>query len=244
MEFLELKDISEQYMELINPISAEKVLAAGKALGLQPGHRVIDFGCGFGEALALWGRHYGISGVGIDIRPYAAERARQKMAALNLPIEIICGSAADYPFEPHTFDAAVCLGATFIWDGFGPTAHHLKTALRPGGKAAIGEVYWRTAHVPPEYARRQQTIPTEAELLPLIRQEGYHLETVIRASQDDWDRYESGNWVGLLRWLEANPNHPDRPQVQQFLHTTQDEYFRYGREFFGWAIYLLCPTSS
>ncbi len=34
MEFLDLKDISERYMELINPFSPEKVLRVGEVLKL------------------------------------------------------------------------------------------------------------------------------------------------------------------------------------------------------------------
>ena len=29
-------------------------------------------------------------------------------------IEIVCGNAAEYPFEPHTFDAAVCIGPSAL----------------------------------------------------------------------------------------------------------------------------------
>lgn len=35
MNFLELKDISERYLELVNPVSPEKVLTVGRVLGLQ-----------------------------------------------------------------------------------------------------------------------------------------------------------------------------------------------------------------
>jgi len=53
MEFLDLKNISERYLELVNPTSPKKILAVGKVLGLKEDSRVIDFGCGFGEVLAL-----------------------------------------------------------------------------------------------------------------------------------------------------------------------------------------------
>jgi hypothetical protein len=65
---------------------------------------------------------------------------------------------------------------------------------------------------------------------------------VLRASPEDWDRYEAGNWLGLLRWIDENPDHPERQQVIDHLHESQDEYFRYGREYFGWAMYLLHPV--
>jgi hypothetical protein len=63
----------------------------------------------------------------------------------------------------------------------------------------------------------------------------------VRASHDDWDTYEAGNWYGLSRLIEENPAHPERQDVIDHLHESQSEYFRYGREYFGWAIYLLTP---
>ncbi len=72
MKFLDFKDIAERDMELVNPISAEKVIEIGRLAGLAPGKQVIDFGCGYGEALVLTGRScFGSGGVGIDIRSRA-----------------------------------------------------------------------------------------------------------------------------------------------------------------------------
>ena len=106
MNFFDLKNISERYMDLINPISAEKILKIGRMLGLKPGDRVIDFGCGFGETLAMWAEQFGISGIGIDIRPHACERARQRVSTLDLAerIQIVCADAGEYRFKPHTLD--------------------------------------------------------------------------------------------------------------------------------------------
>jgi len=243
MNFFELKNISERYMDLLNPISAEKMVKVGAVLGLKPGDRVIDFGCGFGETLALWAEKFGISGIGIDIRPHACERARQRVSTLGLSerIQIVCADASEYRFEPHTFDAAVCIGATFIWDGFGPTLQALREAIQPKGKVAVGEAYWLSDSVPAIYARTER-LQTEFELLQTTRQEGYDLEYIVRASHDDWDHYESGNWYGLHRWLEENRQHAEWEQVVQHLRTSQEEYLRYARQHFGWAIWVLNPA--
>jgi cyclopropane fatty-acyl-phospholipid synthase-like methyltransferase len=69
MKFLELKAISERDLALVNPTSAQKIVRAGEVAGLAPGARVVDFGCGYGEALALWAERFGVSGGGVDVRP-------------------------------------------------------------------------------------------------------------------------------------------------------------------------------
>ncbi len=247
MNFLDLKDISERDMELLNPTSSEKIIAVGRVLGLREGARVIDFGCGVGGVLALWAQHFGVAGTGIDLRPLACERARQRLAERGLAgrIQIVCGDAAAYPFEPGAFDVAACIGATFIWEGgFHAALGRMKEAIRPGGRLAVGEAYWRRSHVPPDYSRGETSVHTESELLTMARENGFDLEYVVRASQDDWDHYESENWRGLLRWLDENPAHLERDEVIRHLHHSQNEYTRFAREYFGWAIYILKPRQS
>lgn len=240
MNFLDLKDISERHMELVNPISAEKLLRIGQVMGLQSGQRVIDFGCGYGEMLRLWGESYGVNGVGIDVRAAACERARHKFARIGWQdrFEIVQARGEEYVFTPASFDVAACIGATFIWGDFRGTIRGMRDAIRPGGSLAIGEVYWRTALVPPAYARSEQ-FATEPELFEVARQEGFEVGFVVRSSQDEWDNYEAGNWRGLLDWLAENPEHPERGEVHKHLRESQDEYTRYGREYVGWAIYVL-----
>lgn len=243
MKFLDLMDISESGMELANPTSPEKILRVGRALGLGPGSRAIDFGCGFGEALALWGEQYGIQGVGIEIREKACERARRKIDLRGLAgrIEIVCGQGDEYRFRPGDYQAAACLGASFIWGGFQPAVRAMKAAIHPQGKLAIGEPYWIIDPVPEEIRKREKETQDEYELLNAARQEGFDVETIVRASQEDWDRYQSNNWNGLLRWIEENPDHPERAQVIEHLHASQEDYFRYRRQNVGWAIYVLNP---
>lgn len=240
MEFLELKDIAERHLELANPISAEKLLHLGRVIGLESGQEVIDFGCGYGELLRLWGDAYGINGVGIDVRARACQRARRKLARNGWQdrFEIVQGDAGAYAYEKGRYHVAACIGATFIWQDFQGAIRGMSDALAPEGVLAIGEVYWRSDRVPLAYAR-QEPFHTEPELLAIAREEGFEIGYVVRSSQDDWDHYESENWRGLLDWLDDNPNHPEREQVWDSLRTDQDQYFGYGREHMGWAVYLL-----
>ncbi len=241
MEFLELKDIAERYLEIVNPITPEKIVTIGRMAGMAPGKTLIDFGCGFAEPLVLWAENFGISGVGIDIRQKAIERARAKIALRGLKerLEVVQGKGAEYRFEPGSFDFAACVGATFIWGGYKPALQALKQAIRPGGKLLVGEAYWFRDSVPPDLAQSQTEIHSEKWLLKTTWEAGLEVEYVVRASHDNWDTYEAGNWYGLLRWIEENPEHPERQEVIDFLHESQVEYFTYGREYFGWGVYLL-----
>jgi ubiquinone/menaquinone biosynthesis C-methylase UbiE len=243
MEFFDLVNISERFMELVNPSTPEKVITFGKFLRLREGSRVIDFGCGYAEPLVLWAEHFGIVGTGIDVREQVCERARRKVSERGLSdrIEIVCARGADYVFEEKTFDAATCVGASFVWGGYRQTIGAMKKAIQPEGRLGIGEPYWLRDNVPATYAARENSIHNESELLQIAREEGFDFEYVVRASHDDWDRYEADNWHGLIRWIEENPDHPEREEVIRHLHKIQDEYLVYGREYLGWAMYVLAP---
>lgn len=242
MDFLELKNISERYIELVNPTSPDKILKVGEVAGMKANQRVIDFGCGFGEVLRMWAAAYGIGGIGIDIRPHACERAREKMAQAGLSerVEIVCGNAGQYEFAPQAFDVASCIGATFCWPGnWREAIGAMKRAIKPNGRLIVGEVYWNTALVPPALAAQQSSIRPERDLFEMARAEGCEVLYALHSNHDDWDHYEAENWRGLSDWLDEHPGHANYAEVLQHLRESQDEYAAYGREFFGWALYVL-----
>jgi SAM-dependent methyltransferase len=241
MEWYELYDVAERYIELLNPCSNEKVLEAGEVLGLGPQTRLIDYGCGYGEPLVLWAERFGISAVGIEFRPRAAAKARLKMIerGLDKQIEIIEGSGADYHLGDHTFDVASCMGASFIWNGYPQAIRAMKEAIKPNGKILIGEPYWIKETRVPKDLMEGFTIYYEPELLEMARAEGFTFEYLIRSSEEEWARYNAANWRGLVAWLKENANHPDYDQVRRWLDKEQDTYIRWWREYMSWALYIL-----
>jgi protein-L-isoaspartate O-methyltransferase len=246
MEFLDIMTIAHRYMEILDPSTPEKILKLGKMLNLKKGSRVIDFGSGCAEPLTLWAEEFGITGIGIDISEENCNRARKKLAMRGLSdrIEIVCSPAADYVFEEGAFDAATCIGATFAFGGYQKTIQTMKRAVHQNGRLGIGETHWLSTQVHPVYAQKQTTTHTETELTQFTRDEGFELEYIIRASNDDWDRYYSDNWYGLIRWLEENLTHPDHEQVFQHLRTDQDDYLQFQRLYMGWAMYCLTRIKS
>jgi ubiquinone/menaquinone biosynthesis C-methylase UbiE len=233
-------------MEILNPSSPEKIIQLGKLLKLKKGSRVIDFGCGCAEPLTLWAEEYGITGIGIDISKDFCDRARDKLVKRGLKdqIEIVCSHGADYVFEEGAFDAATCIGSTFAFGGFQQTIQAMKRAVHQNGRLGIGETHWLSNQVHPQYAQKQTTTYTETELAQFTRNEGFELEYIIRSSRDDWDRYVSDSWYGLIRWLEENPNNPDYEQVFKYFRADQDDYLQFQSQYMGWAMYCLTPLKS
>ena len=70
-----------------------------RKLGLQPGMRVLDIGCGWGEALKYAAQNYGIEGVGVTISREQAEYARRLCAGLPVDIRLQDYHKLDEPFD-------------------------------------------------------------------------------------------------------------------------------------------------
>ncbi|MGA9422369.1 MAG: class I SAM-dependent methyltransferase, partial [Rhodanobacteraceae bacterium] len=76
-----------------------------RKLRLKPGMRVLDIGCGWGEALKFAAERYGVSGVGITVSEQQAHHARD--LCKGLPVEI---RLQDYRDVTETFDAVYSVG--------------------------------------------------------------------------------------------------------------------------------------
>jgi cyclopropane-fatty-acyl-phospholipid synthase len=76
-----------------------------RKLQLKPGMRVLDIGCGWGEALKFAAERYGVEGVGITVSNEQAELARE--LCQGLPIEI---RLQDYRDVDEPFDAIMSIG--------------------------------------------------------------------------------------------------------------------------------------
>lgn len=77
-----------------------------RKLRLRPGLRVLDIGCGWGEALQYAASRYGVRGVGVTISREQAEYAQRLCA--GLPVEI---RLQDYrELEPAAFDRVFSIG--------------------------------------------------------------------------------------------------------------------------------------
>ena len=54
----------------------------------------------------------------------------------------------------------------------------------------------------------------------------------------EWDRYEGLQWQAAVRYGQENPDDPDVPDLLARVAKDKMTYLRWGRETFGWALYL------
>jgi SAM-dependent methyltransferase len=228
--------VAERDHVLQNPTSPEKVHLLGERLRLDADSRVLDAACGTAGPAILLAARFGCSIVGVERAPEFAAEARRRVedAGLGELVEIVEGDAAAYPFEPESFDAALCLGATFVWDGLAGTLAALAPAVRAGGHVAVGEPYWRRWPLP-EGVDDQGYAPL-GETAARVEEAGLALVALLDASLDEWDTYESLHWRACAEWLAEHPDDPDAPAIRARCAQHRDEYLGFQRELLGWAI--------
>jgi SAM-dependent methyltransferase len=95
-------------------------------LALPAGPRILDAGCGSGRNMVDFARRGTVTGV--ELSPTAASLARVRGVG-----EVVEGSIAAMPFDPSSFDLAVCLDVIeHIEDDVG-ALRELRRVVAPGG---------------------------------------------------------------------------------------------------------------
>jgi len=107
-----------------------------RGLGVRPGTRLLDVGCGAGQ-LALIAARAGAQVSGCDIASNWIEKARSRAAAEGLRIEFDEGDAESLPYRDAQFDAVVSLIGAMFAPRPGLVAAELTRVCRPGGMIAM-----------------------------------------------------------------------------------------------------------
>ena len=236
--------VVEAEHEIQNPTSEEKIRLLGDRLALGPDSRVLDVASGHSGPAILLAREFGCRVTCVERAPefLAAALKRIGEAQLEGRIELVEADAAT--FELGRYDAALCLGATFVYGGLVPTLERLRETAPLLG---VGEPYWRTWPLPPEPGSDGDKRTAEEDWLPLgetierAESTGVRVVSLIASSEDDWDRYESLHWQTLDDWLAQNPDHPQVEEFRARGAAQRKRYLRWERSVLGWAIFV-CRT--
>jgi SAM-dependent methyltransferase len=231
--------IVEREHDLQNPTSPEKIRLLGERMRLGPASDVLDVASGRGGPAVLLADAFGCRITCVERAQdfHDAARRRVRNAGLEDRIELVLGDAHAYPLEPERYDAALCLGASFVWDGLAGTIGALAPAVRPGGFVAVGEPYWRRWPLPRDFEPDPgEDYLTLRDTVGRFEQAGLEPVELIDGSLDDWDRYESLHWLAAAEWLEENADDPSTDEIRATVERNRDRYLRWGRELVGWAI--------
>ncbi|HET6623207.1 MAG TPA: class I SAM-dependent methyltransferase [Gaiellaceae bacterium] len=232
--------VAEREHELQNPTSEEKLLLLGRRLRLGPDSRVLDVASGRGGPAILLAGEFGCTIEGIEIAAefHAAAVERAASAGVGELVSFRLADAAREELPANAYDVALCLGASFVYDGLAGTLDALEPAVRPGGHVVVGEPYWRSLPLPEDYEDRDEPFTSLDGTVAIVESGSLRVVTLIDASPDDWDRYETLHWRAVEEWLDERPDDPDAQEVSASYERWKRTYLRHGRELVGWAIFV------
>src|SRR6266540_1005825 len=107
-----------------------------RRLGITPGTRLLDVGCGAGQ-LALIAARAGAQVTGCDIATNWLEQARARAAAEGLDVTFEEGDAESLPYEDSQFDVVTSLIGAMFAPRPDLVAAELTRVCRPGGIIAM-----------------------------------------------------------------------------------------------------------
>lgn len=226
-----------------SPLAEAKVDRLLSLLDLSPGARVLDAGCGPAELLIRTIERFGVSGVGIDFAPHAIAEARARAARRVPDADLTLHEVpiADVPLAASSFDLAFCVGSTHLYGDLSGALRALRELVRPGGHIVIGDIFWRREPDPAflsflEASREDHALHADNVAKGLAENLAPLYAAV--SSEDDWDHYEGLYARGIERYVIAHPDDPDGPAMLARIRTWRDAYLRWGRDTFGFALYL------
>lgn len=164
-----------------------------RKLMLQPGQRLLDIGCGWGELLKFAAERYGVSGVGVTVSREQAEYARRRCD--GLPVEIrLC----DYRDVHEPFDRVASIG---MFEHVGVRNYtrffaQVRSHLREGGLALLHTIGRNASgtHTDPwigKYIFPNSMLPSAAQIAGALER---------RLVIEDWHNFGADYDLTLQAW--------------------------------------------
>ncbi len=244
MDIWKYFDITHREHIFCNPMNNEKLNKLIELLRLNESSKALEIACGKAEFLIRLAEAYNIQGLGIDISPYCIIEAEKKLKKRcpNSKLKFVELNGAEYKHpEENYFDAAMCIGAEWIFNGFKNTLKYLMQNVKQNGIIIAGCPFWQNEPTE-EYLQalefQKSSYGTHYENTLIGKELGLELIYSAVSSKDDWDNYEGLNWYSAIKYINANPDDSDNQELHKRIVKSRDIYLKCGRETLGWAIYL------
>ncbi len=217
--------------ESLHPGGLRATNRLGRAMGLQPGWRVLDLACGLGASATALSRVFRCHVTGLDLGADAANTSRQRALDEPIPADVafVRGDAEVPPFRSGAFDAVVIECATSLFADKPAAIADIHRLLRPGGVLGLADVTVEPDSLPPELDGAVGMMLCLTEALPaggypdLLESGGFavnertdlsaevlSLLADLRSRLAFWNGLDSGESLGAADWSDFPPDLLDR----------------------------------
>jgi len=179
---------------------ANKLDLVCRKIGLQPGDRVLDIGCGWGSFAEFAARNYAAEVVGITISREQAELARQRCSGLPVDIRL-----QDYRDLRETFDHIVSLGMFehVGWKNYRTYMQVVQRCLRDKGLFLLHSIGANQSGLHSDAWINRHIFPNGG--LPSIAQIGKAIEP--DWVMEDWHNFGADYDLTLMAWYANFEQH-------------------------------------
>jgi cyclopropane-fatty-acyl-phospholipid synthase len=182
-------------------------------LGLGPGDRLLDVGCGWGALTVHAAVHHGVQAVGLTLSREQAETARKRAADAGVGDQVDIRVQGWREVDDGPYDAVAAVDAAgFVGARAWPElAQRIHDQLAPGGRLLVEQVFRRPGPPRPggaftsAYVLPDRTLPTLAELVDSLE----HADLEVRRLDALREEYAAT----VSRWAAALAAHRSRAEA-------------------------------
>jgi SAM-dependent methyltransferase len=197
---------------VINPCRDTTIRQLGKVLGLKPGLRVLDLGCGKAGVTLPMVHVYKVRLVGVDLMPEFIREAwaRAEHTGLYEGCEFILDDAREFVARTRSqWDVIIINGALpYLWPTMEEGMNALQPILKPGGKLVIGLPYaWPGGEQDPE--EPQMSLDETTAFFGK-----WGSVEIMDDGRDGWEAYIAPQKQSMARLKDAYPDLPGMMALQ------------------------------
>lgn len=242
MDRATLSTIAHTHHRLAAPVGEQQAQALLSRLSPPGAGRVLDLGCGLGAWLIrLLVLRPGLTAVGVDLALPADVEATASAAGVTDRVTWLQADVAAY--EGDAADVVICIGASHAFGGLVPTLRAVRSHLRPGGQALLGDAIWErqpSAAAQAALEAAPDEFPQLAGLVAEVRAHGFEPGYGHVSTLEEWDDYE-WSWTGsLTEWaLREAPTPGDRREALEAARAHRDAWLHGYRGELGFVTLVL-----
>ena len=232
--------VTDLHSNYSSPAGKEFTLAAGFFAGINPASRILDLGCGYGDASSNMAQQFRCRVVALDMSEENIDFARRLAESRNVS-HLIAFETQDLlksDFTDKPFDLVLAEGGVFSFVSRSKGLERAASWLLTRGWLAFSDLIFLSEKAPDEikniFDDSTYHYESETSYRALLRNAGFDVHLMCLVPQSGWDNY----YAHMARRLEDEKGFFSNKRIKLAFHKEIDVFYRL--EGFKYVGYLFC----